>query len=919
MTAAAFNSATVSSLRTFMARVVPWPGDQQPGHVNLEYCFKQVGSNGKKNWSGKPHRTVNDFLSFAAWATQQSEIGDIYFCLSLQGRTGQTNAGKLKTARHAKDALALKAIWLDIDVKDQPNAYATFEQAVNALGKFCKAAKLPTPTATVKSGGGLHVYWISDQRLTSEEWRPYAQGLRNLAQQFGLRCDYGVTTDAARILRVPSTFNHKTNPPRPVELAILAPDDIPFATVLGHLPDAGATPGPITVTVKSAPQYDLSAFPPKAHTGPTDKLSDGIAHDDIQLDAAAIIKGCPLYCEAIVTGGRDHQQPIWNLLILGATFMGGGEKIAHAISKGHPTYTPDETERMYARKLREKEEKGLGWPNCTTFQNEGCKQCATCPHLGNVKSPLNLGMPARPLSRAMGVAETASVANPATELRDLYARDMSLEELLHEFNKRYAVTKYGSEILVASTCHEITTMKEQDFHRCFANLVFYEYTATGKIRKVKASRKWFEWKQRRQYLGQGIVFDPSGPPDIPDDMLNLWRGFAIEPKPGDWSLLRNHLLEVICSGNQTWFDYLLGWMAHAVQRRDEPIGVAVALRGEQGAGKGVVARTFGNKLFGKHFAHITNGDQLTGRFNEPIAKSLVLFLDEALWAGDKKGEGVLKGLITEPRLTLEAKFRDPIMVENRLRIIAASNNEWLVPAGLGDRRWFVLNVPSTRKGEQHKAYWDALYSQIDNGGAAALLHDLLAMDLTKFNVRAIPPTAAKAEQQAHSFRDVEAWLYQVLDEGRLRNPWSSTGMGIEKDIAYDDYVEFNKQQRGYRPAPKSVWGKRLKQLLGPAVVVSKKSIGTSRVRYLQFRTLEECRNAFVKSTGVAELEWGDVPYEQPGQGGAEVSVLANEASIQTLAPNEERMFRLMAQARASTAAAQLLTNLEPGSTALEPP
>ena len=29
-----------------------------------------------------------------------------------------------------------------------------------------------------------------------------------------------------------------------------------------------------------------------------------------------------------------------------------------------------------------------------------------------------------------------------------------------------------------------------------------------------------------------------------------------------------------------------------------------------GAGKGVVARTFG-KFFGKHFAHIANGDQLT--------------------------------------------------------------------------------------------------------------------------------------------------------------------------------------------------------------------------------------------------------------------------------------------------------------------
>ena len=48
--------------------------------------------------------------------------------------------------------------------------------------------------------------------------------------------------------------------------------------------------------------------------------------------------------------------------------------------------------------------------------------------------------------------------------------------------------------------------------------------------------------------------------------------------------------------------------------------------------------------------------------------------------GDKKGEGVLKALITEPRLQLEAKFRDPIMVENRLRIIVASNNDWIVPS-----------------------------------------------------------------------------------------------------------------------------------------------------------------------------------------------------------------------------------------------
>ena len=45
------------------------------------------------------------------------------------------------------------------------------------------------------------------------------------------------------------------------------------------------------------------------------------------------------------------------------------------------------------------------------------------------------------------------------------------------------------------------------------------------------------------------------------------------------------------------------------------------------------------------------------------------FLDEALWAGDKQGEGTLKALITEPTFQLEAKFRDPITVKNRLRML----------------------------------------------------------------------------------------------------------------------------------------------------------------------------------------------------------------------------------------------------------
>ena len=288
--------------------------------------------------------------------------------------------------------------------------------------------------------------------------------------------------------------------------------------------------------------------------------------------------------------------------------------------------------------------------------------------------------------------------NPVVRIQLLHSVGVSLKELLLAINEKFAVVKYGSQVLIASIVKdEISMMKVEDFHKMFGNV-----RVPRGNRTIEISRVWFEWEGRREYFGRGVVFEPGGRLDSAGNMLNLWRGFGIKSKQGDWSLMRNHIFNVVCSRRQEDFDYLVKWMAYAVQYPNEPIGVAVAFRGAQGAGKGVVARTFG-KIFGKHFAHIANGEQLTGRFNASLATSCAVFLDEALWAGDKKGEGVLKALITEPRLQLEAKFKDPIMVDNRLRIMVASNNDWMVPAGIGDRRWFVLDVADTYAGTDSQA------------------------------------------------------------------------------------------------------------------------------------------------------------------------------------------------------------------------
>jgi hypothetical protein len=126
-----------------------------------------------------------------------------------------------------------------------PEAFDALDASRNKVG-------LPFPSMTVNSGGGLHVYWISDTPMSPDEWRPYADGLKALLLRESVKCDTGLTTDVARILRVPDTLNHKYNPPQPVELLHFG-KVYDFASDLASLKDASASLGRSTLHAPSPP------------------------------------------------------------------------------------------------------------------------------------------------------------------------------------------------------------------------------------------------------------------------------------------------------------------------------------------------------------------------------------------------------------------------------------------------------------------------------------------------------------------------------------------------------------------------------------------------------------------------------------------------------------------------------------------
>src|SRR5262249_33933063 len=128
----------------------------------------------------------------------------------------------------------------------------------------------------------------------------------------------------------------------------------------------------------------------------------------------------------------------------------------------------------------------------------------------------------------------------------------------------------------------------------------------------------------------------------------------------------------------------------------------------------------------------------------------------------------LKGLITEATIFVEPKNVDGFTVPNRMRIMMSSNEDWFVPAGADERRFFLLEV-----GEKHKqdtAYFGAIEEQMSKGGLAALLYFPQHCDLAAFEIRKVTQTTTLADQKPHSRRGIDALVEHFAHAGELPEP-----------------------------------------------------------------------------------------------------------------------------------------------------
>ncbi|MDO0878782.1 phage/plasmid primase, P4 family [Anoxybacillus gonensis] len=320
-------------------------------------------------WTSGDKRTrwfaVNEIEAAVLEAMRLRDQQNVYFGVGLRKeRLSERQRGS------NKDVYSLPGVWLEIDTTDGKHAKKNLpdmEQAQAILNTFPLE-----PSIIVHSGGGLHCYWLFDksvrildplnQQRAERMLTRFQTAFIRLAQAKGLHIDK--TADLARVLRVPGTFNRKEEP-KPVRTLV-------FNENVRYSPR----------DLYEALEEIESKLSPEEKQNVQQDYQSGELPD---ADPNKIISECQ-FIRGYLENKESAIYPEWMAALTIGAYCENYEQICHDWSKGHPGYSPAETDRKI------KEIRTNMKPRTCAAIHEEFGACSGCKHFGKIRSPIALGM-----------------------------------------------------------------------------------------------------------------------------------------------------------------------------------------------------------------------------------------------------------------------------------------------------------------------------------------------------------------------------------------------------------------------------------------------------------------------------------------------------------------------------------------------
>jgi putative DNA primase/helicase len=350
----------------------------------------------------------------------------------------------------------------------------TFEEQWERIDKF----PLP-PSLVVQTRKSLHCYWLVKNADVSR----FRHIQKQLVAQFN---GDPACVNESRLLRLPG-FNHCKKDPVPVEVVLFAPErrytQKELSDILPVIPDGNnttASPGKVSGTRKGIAQV-------------------GKRCDFIQ------------FCK---DNAATLPENLWYAMISNLAVFEDGDKIIHALSKGYPKYSYNETQHKIAHFL----ESGTKPMTCAKI----CDSGFSCPKFAqggcDCKSPAALAF--KPLSVTELTANLNLLEKSTVPLENIQAASDFIKNYL------YNIDSITAETLINYDIKSKFDFKANDIRQLLAvhREIFKRYSDSKETRRAVAKTEvpdWYEITDKG-----GLRFLPGALADHMSKNVNAFYGAA---------------------------------------------------------------------------------------------------------------------------------------------------------------------------------------------------------------------------------------------------------------------------------------------------------------------------------------------------------------------------------------------------------
>lgn len=308
-----------------------------------------------------------------------------------------------------------------------------------------------------------------------------------------------------------------------------------------------------------------------------------------------------------------------------------------------------------------------------------------------------------------------------------------------------------------------------------------------KGKRANIMHEWLSWPLRMTV--EDLTYEPGQDEYLTDpatrkSLVNVWRGWGCNPKPGDTKLfdeLVEWMLQAHTPEERKWF---WQWMAYPVQHPGAKLNSAVICQGPQGSGKTFIGTCLG-KIYGTNYTKATQ-QMLQNDFNGFMHGKQFVLADEISGTGSAEHRRVadqLKGWVTDETIMINRKNKEQYELPNHCNFLFTTNHLDAFYLELDDRRYFIIEMPEKREQE----FYDKLVAWRDSAeGPAALMARLMEIDLEGFNPSAEAPyTHHKVTMRREALTSLGEWLQDTFFDG----PIVCGGAEVHADLWTADQIK----------------------------------------------------------------------------------------------------------------------------------